>query len=665
MRGFRFLLLFFILGCWSFQSFATKRALIIAVGTYDEGTKWAPISSENDVPLIKNALLRQNFKEENIRILLSNEADKEGILSAFRELYEKTNPGDIVVVHYSGHGQQVEDFIGDEADGLDEAIVPRNALAFYSEEKNYHGQDHIIDDELEVIIQNLRNRLGKNGQLLWVMDSCHSGSMTRGGKARGGHGALVSPEWKAPKNTEITRGSGFFLTSRLSEEASPFVMISGAAANELNYEYVHEGEGVGSLSYAFSKAMNDLATIEKQTYRQLFASIAATMKGIAPKQNPVIEGDVDYVVFKGEYVEQAAYFEVNSIRRNNDILFINGGQINSIFKETTVFVLPSGSTEITEDKIITKGIVTNSKFGEAVVRLKKALPDKNEKNYWVFIDQPSYGDISIRVFFDESVKDEGIKKGVVEFLKKNRLGTVVDMSGTTDLMVYEKDGNYQLAFNGEEDSLENEYATRGNSGLEELNTKIFNFAQGNYLKKLSIKNPGFEFEFRLVPIDYDKEKGVVKDTLPARYFYGESGVFEVKPDRDFVLLEVTNKSQRDLYISIVEINTAGEIASFFPNQGCTLGDQDRKLAPGRTLLFRSCVFSFGPPYERLVLKGFASDRPLNFQSTVTTRGLKDESNNPLSRFLRGTYSHSRGSSGNAASEKLQGYSAEFVYEIVR
>src|SRR5690606_4429242 len=100
---------------------------------------------------------------------------------------------------------------------------------------------------------------------------------------------------------------------------------------------------------------------------------------------------------------------------------------------------------------------------------------------------------------------------------------------------------------------------------------------------------------------------------------------------------------------------------FFPNQRCNLHDDERKLAPGQTVVFRDCVYSFGPPYERLILKGFASEKPLNFQPTVKTRGVDSASNNPLEKFLQSSYAQTRGSEAESVTGDLDGYSTEFVY----
>ena len=94
---------------FSLNVMAEKYALIIAVGNYPAKTGWSSISSVNDVPLINNALLNQNFKAENITILKDEAATRAGILKAIDELQAKIQPGDIVVIHYSGHGQQIFD----------------------------------------------------------------------------------------------------------------------------------------------------------------------------------------------------------------------------------------------------------------------------------------------------------------------------------------------------------------------------------------------------------------------------------------------------------------------------------------------------------------------------------------------------------------------------
>lgn len=58
----------------------------------------------------------------------------------------KCKNGDIIYIHFSCHGQPVEDIDGDEDDDWDEAIVACDAKKEYLKGV-YTGESHIIDDE--------------------------------------------------------------------------------------------------------------------------------------------------------------------------------------------------------------------------------------------------------------------------------------------------------------------------------------------------------------------------------------------------------------------------------------------------------------------------------------------------------------------------------------
>ena len=641
---------------------ATKRALIIAVGDYPSDSRWGDISSVNDVPLIKGSLLNNGFLDKDITILLDADATKQNILNALKKLQAQTKKGDIIVIHYSGHGQQIFDDNDEEADDLDEAIVPYDAFAYYSD--TYKGENHLRDDDIGNIITNFRNQLGQDGQLLILLDSCHSGSSTRGSIARGGMPSFVPANWDSNKEDK-TKGSAMFESVNLDTEAAPFVMITGASANELNYEY----EGFGSLSYAFSKAMTDLGS--DFTYRQLFSKISANMNIISPNQTPTIEGDIDYKLFKGEYVEQQKYYEITEISDTN-IIQINAGKLNGLFNNTTVNIVAAGTSKVDATKILSTGTITNSNFNSATITLDKDLKSRNQKKYWVFIDKRTYGDddYALNVYLDKTVKDKTLKDGIKSYLKEKQLGEVVLDSSKSDVIIAKEKTEYVLNSSKGLVPIVNVSKNRGVSILETINTKLFNYAHGQYLKNLSLKNHEFEFEFKLLPIKFNQSTSKIDSYLPENSFYGESGIFEVKPGESWVALQVTNKSENPIYFSIIEINSKGEINPFLPNSNsnCKLSDSDRKLAPGKSMIYKKCVFQFGPPYERLLLKGFATSTPINFEPTVTTRGKASSRNNsnPLEKFIKKTYSTSRGAGAVAtSSNEVDGYSTEFVYEIIK
>ncbi|WP_111683422.1 caspase family protein [Winogradskyella tangerina] len=653
---------------FSLNAMAEKYALIVAVGEYPARTGWSSISSVNDVPLIKNTLLDQKFKEENIIVLKNAEATRVGILAAINDLQSKIKPGDIVVIHYSGHGQQIFDDNGEEIDDKDESIVPYDALVRYT--SNYKGENHIRDDELGNIIANFRNALGKTGQLLILLDSCHSGSATRGGKARGGEATFAPPGW-TPNKEKNKAGSGLLEPTKAGPEAAPFVMLSGASADELNYEY----EGYGSLSFAFSKAMSDLGS--DVTYRKLFSSISANMNVISPNQTPTAEGDLDYKLFGGEYVKQQPYFPVSKVSRA-DIIKINAGKLQHLFAETTVKILPSGTTKVNDEDVITTGKITKAYFNEAIIKLEAPLNSTNEKEFWVFVDEPSYGDIQLNLYLDKSVSSKSINRELEKFLSEKKIGSIVQDALDADLIIEESNSTLSILTvsgqdiqNKSDETIYKQTKIDGDYNFKDIVNKLFNYAQGIYLKDLSLKNFDYEFEFRLIPARYDAEIDDI-EFLEDDAFIDSDGIFKVNTEDDVVFLEVTNKSQQPLYFSIIEINSKGEIAPFMPNDDCTLTDNERRIPPGKTMRFDNCFFQFGDPYETLILKGFATSKPINFRPTVQTRGPVSTrsagGNNPLEDFIGETYTQTRGSRGNKGNKrtgKIDGFSTEFVYEIVR
>ena len=153
----------------------TKRALVIGLGEQLDKS-WGKINGDKDVPYVKAMLKDVGYKD--IVILVNKQATKAEIVKAFHKLVSKCNKGDIIYIHFSGHGQQMTDVNGDEEDGLDEAWIPYDAYLKYGE--NDRGEKHLADDEINVLLTDIREKIGEEGAMLVVVDACHSGDSSRG-----------------------------------------------------------------------------------------------------------------------------------------------------------------------------------------------------------------------------------------------------------------------------------------------------------------------------------------------------------------------------------------------------------------------------------------------------------------------------------------------------
>lgn len=123
--------------------------------------------------------------DNDIATLRNEQATKANMVKAFKQLAARCKQGDIVYIHYSGHGQLMTDLDGDEAmrwtgrhSEWDESWIPYDAYMTYCPQD--HGERHFSDDEVAVFLQQIRRRIGSIGQLIVAIDACHSGDATCG-----------------------------------------------------------------------------------------------------------------------------------------------------------------------------------------------------------------------------------------------------------------------------------------------------------------------------------------------------------------------------------------------------------------------------------------------------------------------------------------------------
>ena len=234
----------------------TKRALVIGLGEQQDKA-WNKINGDKDVPLVQGMLKNAGFKL--VTTLVNRQATKTGIIGAFRKMTAFCKQGDVVYIHYSGHGQQMADVHNDEKDGLDECWIPYDAYRKAS--ATYHGEKHLTDDELNVYLNAIRHKIGAKGKLLVVIDACHSGDGTRGDNdevVRGVEDTLV---------VDSLNGRGLYETFEMlkslfmgdydkekiiNDKAKPlaerWITISACKSDQVNIEM--KKPAVGKLTYA-------------------------------------------------------------------------------------------------------------------------------------------------------------------------------------------------------------------------------------------------------------------------------------------------------------------------------------------------------------------------------------------------------------------------------
>ena len=266
-------------------SLATKRALIIGIADYPINSGWIPLSSGNDI-----ILLKKTFADiGNIHSVINNQATKRGIVKNLNTLIEETQAGDTILIHFSGHGQQMLTSDSSEEDRLDEAFIPYDALK--TKTHVYTGQNHLTDNELSTYVNEIRKKAGVNGMVIVSIDACHSGNMDRNTNETTEKKNVVrgTDETFGVANAEVNDSLLAYSrddTTRIEKNNIADVLyLSACGQHELNREITVDGLKYGSLSYCISRAyrkngINDISTF--------IHDVMATMKTEMPFQTPKI-----------------------------------------------------------------------------------------------------------------------------------------------------------------------------------------------------------------------------------------------------------------------------------------------------------------------------------------------------------------------------------------
>lgn len=282
------------------SAFCNNRALLIGIGNYDRiKTGWNKINGCNDVYLLKDKFKNKGF---SVQSLVDNSATKKNIIKSLKKLMSATSDGDTLYIHFSGHGQLIKDFNGDEISGYDQSFICydacRSPMYKYNRD-GYNGENHLIDDELFPYLNEMKRKVGSSGLVIVVFDACYSAGADRGEKTDDPDSQSVV-EW-----SEIIRGTDdefkiiksveTYLNSikkpgDYANDGGTIIIISACECNKKNYECKdrHSGRKYGSLSYCIGKILDK--DIPLKEWGEYFRSHEyKKLKIFRPSQTPVVE----------------------------------------------------------------------------------------------------------------------------------------------------------------------------------------------------------------------------------------------------------------------------------------------------------------------------------------------------------------------------------------
>lgn len=259
-----------------------KKALCIGINDYP-GTQNDLSGCINDAHDWSSALHARGFA---VISLLDNAATKAGMVTQMQRLIGEAQPGDSVVITYSGHGTWTPDDSGDEPDNRDEALCPYDI----------GSGNALLDDE----IQQIFAQRAAGVRIVLISDSCHSGSVIRwpgpSEEAEGPRVRFLPPAAWLPENRLPRAANGEILARRETQSArlgglalaGGDLLMAGCADTEYSYDARFRGRPNGAFTYY---ALKTLATLPANaTYAHWYKVIRAYLPSSNYPQSPQLFG---------------------------------------------------------------------------------------------------------------------------------------------------------------------------------------------------------------------------------------------------------------------------------------------------------------------------------------------------------------------------------------
>ncbi len=533
-----------------------RRALLIGIGKYQELPRLP--GSKNDMNLVHQVLqTRYGFAEKNIRIVRDEEATRENVLLALTQFVSEVGSRDVAYIHYSGHGSQVEDVSGDETgDELDETIVPYDGRT--------EGVPDITDDELEEILSKL-----KTNTAIVVLDSCHSGTATRGLEVR---------VRSVPRDTRVALYKQSMVRTRaiVPLASARYVLMSGAASHEEALDGPVDGRYHGFFTHSLFKSLQ-LADPDASA-SEVFAGAKRELKriqnqfGRSSMPEPQLEASKSRLeqplfMHNPSVAQTVGPAKAGETRRpwvslmnqaKGKVVLSNavalGGSVGSVWG-----IYPNGEADFNPGQAKAFARIVSTKGSHSLANVEpQGLSIPNGARAALLVSAPPSGRIPVRLRSVDQANHEWLQEalqqrlGEVEIVGEGTFARfVVDVKGK-NLHVYSADAAKEIA------ALPASRSANSVDSLAQILTQSRNASS-----LLAMENPAtrMTLDVRVVQVS-DRGIAVVSDRMEApAYRIRRAG----SPRTLTNSLQLEISTDTDSYITIMDVDAEGIVNVLFPN----------------------------------------------------------------------------------------------------
>jgi hypothetical protein len=516
----------------------------------------------NDIESIERVLTtRYGFGAEHVLSLKNEQATRKGVLSALRDLTASAGPNDIVYIHYSGHGSQVEDIDGDETDDqMDETLVAHDGRT---------GEiPDITDDELGTIL----NRLPTSKAII-VLDSCNAGTATRSP-------AILTRSIPRDQRLELYKRTAETTRAIVPLLSERHVLITGAAANQPALDGPVDGKYRGFLSYALSRilgqarhplsARQTLQGIENEFERikiQLGRRSMPEPQLEAPRyrlDEPLFpEPDLEANDESGEHASRP-WLEVQPAE-SGSILLVNAQTLDGL-PGSSWAIYPPGETQFLPGQAVAAARVTELRGKNALARLASPGEEVSADSRAILLAKPQKQDpIPLHLSSPSETLLARIRTSLSQLLPA--LLFVESESFARYSINIVEDRCIVTGATGQQVIEDSTFADV--SEVAERISRVLSQAAGAS-ELLALENPNSEIDLqvRLPAIPRKEVRRVTSETI--RLVAGSEGPrFCIREDGDLRTaqnsLQLQIRSSVAGYLTIVAVDAQGSVSLLFPN----------------------------------------------------------------------------------------------------
>lgn len=368
---------------------AKNHALVVGVSDYPALDSAMQLRGPaNDAELVRDFLLgleQRSFPRERVEVLADGvegaaTPTRSAILGALERIAERTEPGDFIYLHFSGHGSRAPAKDPQtETDGLDELFLPGDIGQW--DDAIGAVDNSLVDDQIGERITAIRDR----GGFVWVVfDSCHSGTVTRGAPTSDGvRYRKVEPGGLGIPRTALDRAAASAPRTRGRDRAAPEGSLdrAGDASGQGGYVAFYAAQSTqttpelrlpagqpGRQSHGLFTftLMEVLARNPSLTYRQLGQEVLHHYAADRRRPTPLFEGDLDARAFGAR---QAATPRQWPVRQDaGGQLRVAAGELHGL-REGMRLPLLSSPAAATEERIGMLEVVSTSPLESMVKRV--------------------------------------------------------------------------------------------------------------------------------------------------------------------------------------------------------------------------------------------------------------------------------------------------------